>query len=171
MQGRLETAIAGSLLALAVAFSLFMDMLVAKPKTLFGRSLNAIEPSSFPYLAMGLMVLLCGLFFFARYRRADADDGDADAGPMSEANWLNIAAFFAILLVYALMFKPVGFLISTFIAMVFLSLLAGSRHYLQIVLFALLLPLAFYLLATRVLLVSLPEQPWLELLIARVLGG
>ena len=147
-----------------------MDMLVAKPKTLFGRSLNAIEPSSFPLIAMGLMILLCGLFFYGRYRRSSSNGIDADGEPTSETNWLNIAGFFAILLVYALMFKPVGFLVSTFVAMVLLALLAGSRHYLQIVVYSLFLPIAFYLLATRILLVSLPEQPGIELLIARMLG-
>ncbi|MEX3009707.1 tripartite tricarboxylate transporter TctB family protein [Hoeflea sp. TYP-13] len=171
MQRRLEVAVAGSLLVLAVTFAVFIDLMVAKPKTLFGRSLSAIEPTSFPLISMGMMILLCGLFFYGVYRRSGSAEEAADESLTGQTNWLNIGAFFLVLLLYALIFYPLGFITSSFIAMVLLSLVAGSRNIIQIVVFSFVLPLAFYLLATRVLLVSLPELSGLEFLIAKILGS
>ncbi|WP_419913194.1 tripartite tricarboxylate transporter TctB family protein [Hoeflea sp.] len=171
MQKRLEIAVAGTLLLMAAVFAVFIDAFVAKPKTLFGRSLSAIEPTAFPLITMAMMIGLCGLFFYGIYRRSGARQAVEDEGLNSGTNWLRIGAFFLVLVLYALTFDPLGFLTSTFIAMVLLSLLAGNRNILQIAVFSAVLPLAFYLLATRILLVSLPEQSGIEFFIARMLGG
>ncbi|WP_169054058.1 tripartite tricarboxylate transporter TctB family protein [Nitratireductor sp. XY-223] len=171
MQKRMEIAVAGTLLLLAVVFALFIDAFVAKPKTLFGRSLSAIEPTAFPLITMAMMIVLCGLFFYAMFRRSGQAQMAVDDGLNRQTNWIRIGAFFVVLVLYALTFDPLGFLTSTFIAMVLLSLLAGNRNIIQIAIFSAILPLAFYLLATRVLLVSLPEQSGIEFLIARILGG
>ncbi len=171
MQRRLEAAVAGSLLILAVVFAVFINLMVAKPKTLFGRSMSAIEPTSFPLISMGMMIVLCGLFFYGIYRGSSSAGEATDESLTVQTNWLNIGTFFLVLLLYALIFYPLGFITSSFIAMVLLSLIAGSRNIIQIIVFSLVLPLAFYLLATRVLLVSLPELSGLEFLIAKILGS
>jgi putative tricarboxylic transport membrane protein len=171
MQKRLETAVVGSLLLFAVAFLAFVDAFVAKPKMLFGRSLSAIEPTSFPLIAMVMMIVLCGLFFYLRFRETSSPEAVDDEISAGDTDWLRIGAFFLVLLFYALTFDRFGFLSSTFLSMMFISLLAGNRNLLQMTVFSAVLPLAFYLLATRVLLVSLPELSSLELIIAKSLGN
>ena len=170
MNKRLESAVAGSLLMLAIAFIAFMEALVAKPKLLFGRSLSAIEPTFFPIIGMAMMVFFCSLFFIRAYRNPGSADASEET-PADETDWLRVGAFFLVLLFYALTFSRIGFLSASFLSMVAISLLAGNRNFLQIVAFSFLLPLAFYLVATRLLLVSLPELAPVELFIARILGN
>lgn len=170
MNKRLETAVAGSLLMLGIGFIAFMEALVAKPKMLFGRSLSAIEPTLFPLIAMGMMILFCAVFFIQAYRHSATGLTDTEEAA-AETDWLRVGSFFLVLFFYAMAFDRLGFLTSTFTTMVALSLLVGNRHYGQIVLFSFALPLAFYLVATRLLLVSLPELGFIELAIARILGN
>ncbi len=170
MNKRLETAVAGSLLMLGIGFIAFMEALVAKPKMLFGRSLSAIEPTLFPLIAMGMMIVFCGVYFLQVYRESKDPSADMSESAAEDTDWLRVGAFFMVLFFYAMTFDWLGFMTSTFLSMVALSLLAGNRHYLQIIAFSFALPLAFYLVATRLLLVSLPEQGGIELLIARILG-
>ena len=143
---------------------------MAKPRTLFGWSPSAIAPTFFPIIAMAMMVFFCSLFFIRAYRNPGPDDS-GDETPADDTDWLRVGAFFLVLLLYALTFSRIGFLSASFLSMVAISLLAGNRNYLQIIAFSFLLPLAFYLVATRLLLVSLPEPAPVELLIARILGN
>ena len=109
MQKRMEIAVAGTLLLLAVVFALFIDAFVAKPKTLFGRSLSAIEPTAFPLITMAMMIVLCGLFFYAMFRRSGQAQMVVDDGLNQQTNWIRIGAFFLVLVLYALTFDPLGF--------------------------------------------------------------
>jgi putative tricarboxylic transport membrane protein len=71
---------------------------------------------------------------------------------------------------YALVMEPFGFLISSIMAMVLLSLQMGNRSVWQIALLSCLSPILLYLAATRLLAVSLPELNLIELAYARLLG-
>jgi putative tricarboxylic transport membrane protein len=65
---------------------------------------------------------------------------------------------------------PLGFLISTAIAMTLISIQMGSRSIVQIAAVAILGPVLLYLAATELLAVSLPELDAIELLYARILA-
>jgi len=87
------------------------------------------------------------------------DDTDIE----ESGGWLNISAFFILLVAYGFLLKPIGFLISSFMVICATSLLLGNRNWLQILLLAFLAPVCLYLIATRAMLVSLPEINQIEL--------
>lgn len=169
MDRRPEYAVSGVLLLFAVAFVIFIDNIVAAPKMLLGRSLSAIQPSLFPLVAMVMMIGLCAAFLLAAYR-SQAEPGSATTEPAERTDWGRVGAFFAILVIYALTLDPIGFLISTFVAMVLLSVLAGNRSLFQILILSSACPIGLYIIATRLLRVSLPELSQIEFAYAMVLG-
>jgi len=152
---------------LAIAAIAAMPQLVAKPKLLFGRSLSAIDPTLFPLLTLvSIAVLSLGVILLARHQLHSKPDDLDDLSPSDgddSTDWISITGFFAILIVYALMFKPFGFLISSFIAIAAAALMLGNRNWLQIIALALICPVGLYLVATRGMLVALPELNAIEL--------
>ncbi len=162
-------AVTGLLAASAIVA---MPFLVAKPKLLFGRSLSAIDPTFFPFITLAsIVVLSIGVIIIARHQltlETAASVSDPSVLNEDTPDWFRIVAFFAILIVYALMFKPFGFLISSFIAIAASAVLLGNKNPLQIGLLALGCPVGLYLLATRGLLVALPELNAIELFYAHL---
>jgi len=158
----------------ALAALIALPSLVAKPKLLFGRSLSAMEPSLFPIIilsfALALSLLTAAFALYAQFRSASAKDAGADTGADSGQTLFRVAVFFVTLLAYGLLLKPLGFLISSALVITVLSLLLGNRNWLQIGFFAVTSPICLYLLATRGLLVSLPELNVIELFYANIIG-
>jgi len=155
----------------------FMSALVASPKLLFGRSLSAIAPSLFPYVTLiviGVLsagLVLISLFGLYSNRRAQAFAGTgADEQPNAAYDWPKVAGFFVVLTAYGLLLKPLGFLISSFIVIFTVSVILGNRNWLQIVLLAFFAPVCLYLLATRAMLVSLPELNAIELFYSQIIN-
>lgn len=159
-----ETLTTLALLIGSVLSIIFMNSLVAAPRALFGRSLSAIEPSLFPTLALVVMSILCALALVLIYTGTVAEQ---DAG-MTRTQWSRAVLLFGILILYAMTMLPLGFLISTAIAIILISLQMGERSVLQIVLIAALGPVALYLAATRLLAVSLPELIVIEQFYANI---
>jgi len=151
----------------AAASVVFMSQLVAPPKILMGRMLTAISPSLFPSIMLSALALLSGLLLALSFAEASEHNlgGDYDLPAIKRGVLL-----FAWMLLYALTMTPFGFLISSFIAIVLISLLAGNRSALQVGCIAVVGPIALYLTATRVLAVSLPELNVIELFYAQQLG-
>jgi len=156
----------------ALAAILAMPSLVASPKLLFGRSLSAITPSLFPYITLTLIVLLsAGLILVSlvsseEKKRQDNNASasmDEVADELTENEWVKKGAFFVLLVAYGLLLKPFGFFISSCMAITASSILLGNRHWIQIALLAILAPACLYLIATRGMLVSLPELNQIEL--------
>jgi len=158
----------------ALASIIALPSLVAKPKMLFGRSLSAMEPSLFPLITLALIVVMsCLLLPFAirgMLRTTKSFDDNAVALGITEKPTFKVAIFFVILVFYGLLLKPVGFLISSFLVISMLSLLLGNRNWIQIFLFASLCPIALYLIATRGMLVSLPELNQIEFFYANIIN-
>lgn len=143
---------------------LFIGSLVAEPKVLFGRSLTAITPSLFPSIVLGALAALALLLTIQLARRSP--EVQALGGP---SGWRRGAVFFGIMTFYALAMKPLGFLISSAIAMTAMSVLTGNRSVWQIALLSVGGPVLLYLAATRLLAVSLPELNAIELFYARMI--
>jgi len=161
-----ERALLAALLLLGILGLLFMNSLISQPKLLFGRSLNAISPSLFPTIIIAAMTGLCLLVLFL----SRGQPAPKSSEPTSRLDGLRGAAFFAIMTGYALTMQPLGFLISSTIAIALTSLLLGSRSPLQITSLSITGPVLLYLAASRLLAVSLPERPAIELFYARLLG-
>ena len=157
-----------TLLVISVLAFAFINSLVEPPKLLFGRSLTAISPSLFPMIILGCLAVLCAILMimmrFAGPETADSID------EISGREWLRGAAFFAIMICYALTMAPFGFLISTALAMIAMSLLMGTKSIPQLLCVALMGPVLLYLAATRLLAVALPELNAIEIFYARLLG-
>ena len=168
----LFAGVAGLTAAMAV---LAMPQLVAAPKLLFGRSLSAIAPSLFPYITLALILLLSATLIFLSLLSvrqptgvlSKNDDGaleDApEDAPEDKKGLLKTGLFFVLLTAYGFLLKPAGFLISSFLVISAISLMLGNRNWLQILLLAILAPVCLYLIATRAMLVSLPELNQIEL--------
>ena len=155
------------LLGLSLSGLIFIDSLVAAPKLLFGRSLSALAPSMFPMIILSALAILCGLSLFVVLRE---EAEERDLGP-SRQEWLRGIAFFALMTVYALTMEPFGFLLSTALAIALSTYLMGNRSPVQILALSFVAPVAMYLAATRLLVVSLPELDFIELAYARILGA
>jgi len=158
----------GALLLLLCCLGLvFLGSLVAEPKVLLGRSLTAIAPSLFPSLVLAGLAVLSALFLTRTVRRSPktaTEDG------MERPNLRRAFLLFAIMIAYALAMKPFGFLLSTVLALALVSYLVGNRSPLQIGLVSIISPVLLYLLATRLLAVSLPELSAIEFAYSRLLG-
>ena len=161
-----ETLTTLALLIASVLSFAFINSLVAEPKALFGRSLSAIPPSLFPSITLALLAILCvvALVLIVSGTVAEQD------AKMDRAQWFRSILLFGIMILYALIMLPFGFLISTAIATTLISLQMGARSPIQIVLVAVLGPASLYLAATRLLAVSLPELNAIELFYARILA-
>lgn len=153
-----------ALLIGSVLSIIFMNSLVAAPRALFGRSLSAIEPSLFPTISLVIMAVLCTLALILIYTGTVAEQ---DAG-MTGTEWGRAVLLFGIMILYALTMLPLGFLISTAIAVILISLQMGARSVIQIGLLATVGPVVLYLAATRLLAVSLPELVVIDQFYARI---
>lgn len=157
-----EVYFTATILLVAALALAFIGSLVAEPKALFGRALSAIPPTLFPTLVLAALVILAALLLVLLLRN-----------PTTIYNltglegWRRGALFFGIMTVYALSMAPFGFLISTAIATVLMSLLTGNRSIWQIAVLSVGGPVLLYLAATRLLAVSLPELNTIELFYAR----
>lgn len=156
-----------AMLVLAGLALIFLGNLVAEPKLLFGRSLTAISPNLFPAIILGLLVLLCGLQIGMQVRGMPVESGPA----LGKTGWYRGICFFAILTGYALMMVPLGFHVSSIIAVALLSVQMGNRSVIQVATLSIGGPVLLYLGATRLLAVSLPELNLVELAYAKLLGG
>ena len=163
-----EVMTVAAILIAAAAALLFLGSLVAPPKLLFGRALTAITPSLFPMIVLVLLTVMCLIQLWIS--KSAGENLEDAVESLSASEWKRGMAFFAIMIGYALMMTPFGFLISSTIAMVLMSLLMGSRSVVQIICVAGIGPILLYLAATRLLAVSLPELNAIELFYARLLG-
>ncbi|QPM90475.1 tripartite tricarboxylate transporter TctB family protein [Pseudooceanicola algae] len=161
-----ETLTMAALLIASVLSILFLGALVAEPKALFGRSLSAIAPSLFPTIVLTALAVLSALALYANLRGI-APEEDA---PMTRDQWIRAATLFGIMLLYAMILTPFGFLISTIIAVALISMLMGATSVTQITLVSVIGPVLLYLAATRLLAVSLPELDQVEALYSLVPG-
>lgn len=158
----------------ALAAIVALPAMVAKPKLLFGRSLSAMEPTLFPYIVLSLIlffsILTAAFAFIALRRETQLKKPVSEQSTLQEIPVFRVVVFFIVLVAYGLLLKPAGFLISSFLAITVISLLLGNRNWLQIALFAFVSPVCLFLLATRGLLVSLPELNPIELFYAGVIN-
>ena len=167
-----ERAILLALLVFSVLSITFMDQLVAAPKLLLGRMLTAISPSLFPTIMISLLGTLCALVLLLTFfGKKEVALTDHKATPIDWMAVRRAVLLFACMLFYAVTMQPFGFFISSALTLAMISVLTGNRSKVQIGVLAIAAPIILYLIATRVLHVSLPELNTIELFYAHLINS
>lgn len=142
---------------LAAALFLAIPYEVGKPESLFGRALSGLEPALFPRLVLGTLFVLA-LWYLAV------------AGRLHELNlfrtvdargFFNVGVTTVCIVAYALALPALGYVPAGIALMLVLTLFYGNRNHLLTVAVSVLVPLAIYYGATRLLQVALPEATFL----------
>ncbi|MGI9435273.1 MAG: tripartite tricarboxylate transporter TctB family protein [Geminicoccaceae bacterium] len=165
-----DIVLGGLLLVLSCLGLVFLGSLVAEPKVLLGRSLTAITPALFPSFVLSGLALLSALFLGRRILTIRRSPNTGVEGGAELDRHRPGFLLFAIMIFYALAMKPFGFLLATVPALALVSYLVGNRSPLQIGLVSIVSPILLYLVATRLLAVSLPELSMIEFAYSRLLG-
>ena len=160
-----EAWLTGILALVGILGVAFMPFLVAEPKVLFGRSLTAIPPTLFPFLVLGSMAVLAIWLFYSIRSTLVA----SVARTFEPEAFRRVVMLFAVMFAYALAMVPLGFFISSALAMAAVSWIAGNRIIWQIILVSVICPIGLYVISTRGLAVSLPELSTIEFFYARIL--
>ena len=140
-----------------MVFSIIVFVLIPyqieKPRLLTGRSLSGLAPSLFPRLSIvGLFILsVCYLVFSPKMEEKNL---------FKELNARSLVRVFvtvAVFMFYALLFEPLGFILSSALVVCILTLYYGNRNIFIMLLVVVGAPLAIYFIFTHTLQVSLPE--------------
>jgi putative tricarboxylic transport membrane protein len=142
--------------ALAVALLVAVPYQIAKPERLFGRALSALDPTLFPRLVLGALLVVAVLYFLASmhlrelnlFRTVDA------------RGYFNVGVTIVCLAAYAFALPELGFVVSGVVLTCVLTVFYGNRNHFLTVAVSLVAPMAIYYGATRLLQVSLPEFPF-----------
>jgi putative tricarboxylic transport membrane protein len=110
---------------------------------------DPLGPESWPRI-LGAVMLICLVMILAR---PDVDHFDVD-----RPSWVRLAAVLALLVAYAALFEPLGFIISTALFSLAASRLLGAG-WLPAALFGIAAGLGGYLLCVGLLGLNLPAGP------------
>ncbi|MBO0904107.1 tripartite tricarboxylate transporter TctB family protein [Jiella sonneratiae] len=132
---------AGVLLLVAIGYTIIAFTLIHAPF-----QYDPLGPESWPRI-LGLVAIPCILYVLVR--------PDVESLGLPARSLGRLAALVAMLLVYAFLFQPLGFVIATFAFCMALSMMLGSRL-VPALAFSLGIGLFGYLLCTRLLDLNLP---------------
>ena len=142
----------------AVAAALFVAVpyQVAKPERLFGRALSALNPTLFPRIVLGVLLVVAILYFVASARLHELNlFRTVDA-----RGYFSVAVTIVCLVAYGFALPAFGFVASGIALMLVLTVFYGNRNHYLTVAVSVLVPVAIYYGATHLLQVSLPEFPF-----------
>lgn len=109
-------------------------------------SYEPLGPRAFPML-LSVMIAFCGLYLVIK--------GQFQAHPVANDVKLRIILLALVILIYALLFQPLGFILATFLAVMAIGFLFGGKL-LPLSITSLLTAVILYVLFDRVLEVVLP---------------
>lgn len=148
-----NTIAAIGLLVFSIAAFLLIPYQIEKPKLFMGRSLSSLSPSLFPRLTIiGLFIL--SIWYIAASTRMKEKNLFRE---LDVRSWVRILVTLAVFAAYALLFEPLGFVISSALVVGFLTVYYGNRNILIILLVMTGAPLLIYYIFTHALQVSLPD--------------
>ena len=150
-----DTVCGLAFVALGIALFLLIPYQVARPLMMFGQMASGLQPARFPQAVAAFLVAF-GLWYLWQSRGAGEASGFAALAPGGAAR---VLITLGALLLYALTLEPLGFVPSSFLVAFGLSLFLGQCNVALGVAVCLGVPVAIYLLFTRVLHVSLPPSP------------
>jgi putative tricarboxylic transport membrane protein len=148
-----NTVVAIILLVFSIIVFILIPYEIEKPRLLTGRSLSGLTPSLFPRLSVvGLFILsVCYLVFSPRMVEKNLFK------ELKAKSLVRVLVTVAVFMVYALLFEPLGFILSSALVVCALTLYYGNRNILIMLLVVVGAPLAIYFIFTHILQVSLPE--------------
>jgi Tripartite tricarboxylate transporter TctB family/Tripartite tricarboxylate transporter family receptor len=112
-------------------------------------SYAAVGPWAFPMaIAIGLLLSAVGAVY---------DRPGAHRAPLQLIDWRTVAAFAAVLAGYVILLEPIGYLLSTFVLMLIIPPLLGSRRMIRNIVFSAVTSVAVYAFFNLVLKVGLPS--------------
>ncbi len=142
-----------------IGFALFLFAVIPfqieTPLMILGQSANALDPTLFPRLvAAGLLIL--GLWYL---RQSFSLSEENHFRKLNREGLINVVVTLIVLLLYALLMEPLGFVVSSTLMVGGLSVFYGVRNPALVVAVSLGVPVTVYLVFTRGLKVFLPEMP------------
>ncbi len=150
--------------ALGLAFAVMGAVILAfvpgqidKPPVLFGMPSTSLSPRAMPRAAAILMIVVGLVYFVQGLRLTEANGMRA----LSRQAIRNVGFLLVTMIFYVAVLIPLGFVLSSMLTALAITLYFGSRHPFGVGLVAVGGPLLIYLLFTRELSVSLPPFPLL----------
>ena len=129
---------------------------IQKPMLFMGRSLMGLKPTLFPRLATLILIGL-SIWYLVISFRIDEKNRFRE---VAKEGYFRIIVSLAVFVAYALLFEPLGFVVSSILVAGSLSTFYGNRNILVGILISFGVPLGIYFVFTRLLKVSLPECPF-----------
>lgn len=149
-------AAALAIAALAAALLAAIPYQVAKPEKLFGRALSALDPTLYPRLILGALLVIAIAYFVVSARLRELNLFRA----IDAQGYFNVGVSLVCVVAYAFALPVFGFVVSGVALTFVLTVFYGNRNHYLTVSVSVLAPLAIYYGATRLLRVSLPEFPF-----------
>jgi len=129
---------------------------IQKPMLFMGRSLMGLKPTLFPRLAILSLIGLSIWYLVISFRIKDK----SLFSKVTRHGYFRIIASLVVFCAYALLFEPLGFVLSSVLVAGTLSTYYGNRNIVVGILVSIGVPLGIYFVFTRLLKVSLPEFPF-----------
>lgn len=150
------------MLAIVVGVAVFVvtPYEVERPRLLFGQTPSGLDPDFFPRMVAVFFIVVGGWLIW-RARRLAEHNGLRD---LTGENILNVVCTVAAMFVFALVFRPLGFVISSALLLGVLSTFYGNRNVVAGLLVCIGLPLLMFNVFRIGLQVVLPGNPFIDVL-------
>jgi len=148
-----NTVAALFLIIFSIAAFILIPYQIEKPKFFMGRSLMYMTPSVFPRLS------IVGLFIFSVWYLIHSFEIKEKNlfRELGKNSYIRVLVTFVVTVGYALLFEPLGFVLSSALMVAILTIYYGNRNVFIILLVLAGAPLTIYFIFTHVLKVSLPD--------------
>ena len=120
--------------------------------------MSAIWPSSFPKIIAGAGILV-GLLLVVN-QNASPKKSEIDLQHIQQYQWRPALALLVMMIAYALLLRPLGFIITTFCFLVFGSMVLGEKKKPLLVVVSILCAFGIWYLVQQVLGIYLRPWPW-----------
>lgn len=148
-----NTVVAIILIVFSIAAFILIPYQIEKPKLFMGRSLTTLTPSLFPRLSIIALFILSVFYFFQSTQMIEKNRFKE----LGAGSFTRVVVTMIVFVGYALLFEPLGFVLSSALMVVILTFYYGNRNILVTLIVVVGAPLAIYFIFTHTLQVSLPE--------------
>jgi putative tricarboxylic transport membrane protein len=148
-----NTQVAIFLILFSILFYVLIPYQIEKPKLFLGRALTGMKPTLFPHLTMIGLLGLSVWYFFHSFKLQEKNL----FRELDRRSVARVTVTFAIMVGYALLLEPLGFVLSSALMVGAFTLYLGNRNLFILFGVIILIPLVIFLIFTRALHVSLPE--------------
>ena len=158
--GRLNfnIVVAAFFILFSILFLAIIPYQIEKPLIILGHVQAGLIPTLFPRVTAILLLLVSVWYLISAFSLKETNF----LKEIDKSGLVNIAVTVVALLMYALTMESLGFVISSAILVVILTSFYGNRNISIAVLSSIVVPIGIYYLFTKLLLVFLPENPFIE---------